>query len=93
MIKHYDIQVFGRVQGVWFRKYTEQTAQALKLTGWVRNEAEGSVRISVEGLEEQLEKFMKWCHEGSPEAEVDGVLIQLSSAVGWKDFRIMDSDS
>jgi acylphosphatase len=88
MIKHYEIQVFGRVQGVWFRKYTQQTAQALSLSGWVRNEADGSVRISVEGPEEQLETFLDWCHEGSPESEVDRVHVEESTVQDWTGFEI-----
>jgi acylphosphatase len=88
MIKHYEIQVFGRVQGVWFRKYTQQTAQALSLSGCVRNEADGSVRISVEGPEEQLKTFLDWCHQGSPESEVNRVQVEESTVQDWTGFEI-----
>lgn len=88
MIKHYDILVFGRVQGVWFRKYTAQTARRLNLNGWVRNELSGHVRISVEGPEDHLALFLQWCHEGSPKAEVKAVEHQEAPLEYFDSFAV-----
>jgi acylphosphatase len=51
MKKTFQIEVFGRVQGVWFRKYTKQKADELGLKGWVRNGEDGSVLMHVEGYQ------------------------------------------
>ncbi|MCS5639818.1 MAG: acylphosphatase, partial [Candidatus Marinimicrobia bacterium] len=40
-----DVIIAGRVQGVWFRKYTQNKARELGLTGWVCNEANGTVAL------------------------------------------------
>ena len=52
--KHLSIRVTGKVQGVFFRASTREEAQRLGLCGWVRNEADGSVRIEAEGDEPLL---------------------------------------
>ena len=38
-----EYEVFGKVQGVFFRKYTKKEADKLKLTGWVMNTEKGTV--------------------------------------------------
>ena len=48
MTASYKILVKGRVQGVWFRKYTKDKADSLNLSGFARNELDGSVYIEVE---------------------------------------------
>ena len=67
----YRIEVFGLVQGVWYRKGTEQKAKALKLNGWVRNQPDGSVLIEVEGPPEFVDQLIAWCAEGPPDAQVE----------------------
>jgi len=67
---NYTIIVTGKVQGVWFRKYTKEKADKLGIKGFVQNELEGTVFISAEGTEKVLEKFIKWLHIGSPLARV-----------------------
>ena len=68
-----DIRVTGRVQGVSFRFHAEQEAQRLGLTGWVRNEPDGSVALHVEGEPDAIEDLVSWCHDGPSYARVDGV--------------------
>jgi len=69
----YLIRVTGKVQGVFYRKYTLQKARELGLNGFVRNVEDGSVYIEAEGKAEQLDQLVEWCKEGSPSAEVDKV--------------------
>lgn len=71
--------VTGRVQGVGFRFYARSRANSYGLTGWVRNEFDGSVRIVAEGSKSQLESFLDAIRIGPPTARVDHV------AVNWGD--------
>lgn len=68
---HYTIRVSGIVQGVFFRDNTRAEAQKLGLTGYARNEPDGSVTIEVEGPTAALESFVAWCKKGPPAARVD----------------------
>ncbi|GAB5538293.1 MAG: acylphosphatase [Salibacteraceae bacterium] len=67
------ILVRGKVQGVWFRKYTQKKAQELELVGYVRNEPDGSVLIVAQGSEADLDRLEAWCSVGSPKSDVSTV--------------------
>jgi len=90
MCKHLKITVKGKVQGVWFRKYTKDKALELGLKGYVQNTPDGSVFIEVESNNNVfLEKFISWLHIGSPQSKVENVLInEERPCVGFKDFDI-----
>ena len=60
------INVSGRVQGVGFRYTTQQKASRLGLTGWVRNERDGSVEIHCEGAPERIAALLDWLEAGGP---------------------------
>ncbi len=66
-------EIFGRVQGVWYRGTTEKTAKKLNLQGWVRNRADGSVEALFQGHPETVKKMLAWCHKGPIAARVDRV--------------------
>lgn len=89
MVKHYKIQVYGQVQGVYFRMHAKQAADILGISGWVQNESEGHVSIEAEGEEKSLNHFLKWCEDGSPEAKVDKVETQEGTVGNLKDFLII----
>jgi acylphosphatase len=72
----YRLRIYGKVQGVFFRKYAQMTAQSLGLGGFVRNEPDGSVYAEVEGAPEAVENFVKWAHRGSPAAKVERVEVE-----------------
>lgn len=74
-MKRISIQVIGRVQGVWFRKYTCDIAQALELNGIVKNQVDGSVYIEASGPDEKVDELVNWCWSGSPLSHVDQVLV------------------
>jgi acylphosphatase len=61
---HYNIEVQGKVQGVFFRASTKEAAQKLGIKGFVQNMGDGSVYIEAEGDKTQLDKLVSWCHEG-----------------------------
>lgn len=82
------IQVFGRVQGVYFRVYTKKKADDLGLCGWVRNEPDGSVVVEVQGDRSDVDDFVKWCHKGPPMARVDRVVVKNKETTEYEGFLI-----
>jgi acylphosphatase len=64
------LQVFGRVQGVGFRYYTQKKADEFGIHGFAKNRPDGSVYIEAEGEEGLLEAFVFWCEEGPAWARV-----------------------
>lgn len=74
--------VRGRVQGVCFRAYTCETANALGVTGWVRNLHDGRVEAVFEGPRDRVEKAVEWCRHGPPAAMVVGVDLSWEAATG-----------
>ena len=81
-MKRLTATVTGRVQGVYFRAYTQQQAQKLGLTGWVANRADGSVKVVAEGEARVLQQLVQWLHHGPALAHVDEVDEIWSTASG-----------
>lgn len=65
--------ITGRVQGVWYRAWTEKEAQSLGLDGWVRNLPDGSVEALFSGPEETVRDMISRCRSGPPLAQVSGI--------------------
>lgn len=82
MDKQLTASVYGRVQGVFFRDSTRREAQQRNITGWVRNEPDGSVRIVAEGPEEALLELEEFLHRGPSAARVERVEIAWDEASG-----------
>jgi acylphosphatase len=81
--------VSGRVQGVNFRWYTQQKAQDLGVTGWVRNLWDGRVEAIFEGEEKAVQRAVEWCHVGPPSAWVERVETNYEEPTGeFSRFRI-----
>lgn len=70
------VTVKGRVQGVSFRHYTQQTAILHNVTGWVRNLDDGNVEGCFEGEEKDVRALIDWCRRGPDWARVDEVLVE-----------------
>ena len=88
-MKHYDIKVYGKVHGVFYRANTVRTANELGVSGWVKNVNDGSVLISAEGQEEQLDKLVRWCQEGPSYAKVERVSFSEGPMQDFESFRII----
>ncbi len=81
--------VHGRVQGVYFRAFTERQAQALGLTGYARNLPNGrSVEVLAEGERDILEELVDRLKVGPPGARVEEVEIKWGEySDGFDGFR------
>ncbi len=67
------IVISGRVQGVWFRGWTVETATARGLRGWVRNRRDGSVEALIIGPAGTVDAMIAACREGPSMARVDTI--------------------
>ncbi|XP_077412626.1 acylphosphatase-1 [Vanacampus margaritifer] len=66
-----DYEVFGRVQGVFFRKYTQAQAKKLGLVGWVQNTAVGTVQGQLLGPRKKVTEMQQWLKStGSPKSQI-----------------------
>lgn len=82
-------RITGRVQGVGFRNFTQMRARQLGVTGWVRNEEDGSVRLEAEGPRGALEDLAEAVQEGPRMARVENVDADWSPATDEFDvFRV-----
>ncbi|ALM09878.1 MAG TPA: acylphosphatase [Candidatus Peribacter riflensis] len=68
-----QLLITGLVQGVFFRAEAKKKADALKLTGWVRNNDDGSLEMHIEGMPAALQQFEQWCQRGTQAARVEEV--------------------
>ena len=73
MVKHLNIIIFGRVQGVFFRHFSKKEAQKLNIKGLVKNLPDSSLYIEAEGEEKNLDKFVKWCQKGPKFSKVQQI--------------------
>jgi acylphosphatase len=87
-MKHLNIRVKGRVQGVFFRASACEEAGRLGVKGFARNEPDGSVYIEAEGDDSTLQLFLKWCANGPGRAVVESVTTEEGVLKNYTDFVI-----
>ncbi|KAK0536458.1 hypothetical protein OC834_001173 [Tilletia horrida] len=80
MSKAIAFTVSGRVQGVGFRYATANEARSLQLSGWVRNEPDGSVAGEAQGMDDQISRFESFLKRGPASARVDHLDVHLLSS-------------
>ena len=76
-------KIYGKVQGVWFRKYTYNFAKNIGLVGMVKNSGDGTVLVNASGVDERLEQFKEYLEIGSPNSRVDKI------DYSWEDSAIV----
>ena len=74
-MRRVKLLVSGRVQGVYFRYFTQNKAKELGVLGSVKNLDDGRVEIIAEAEPAALNDFIRWCHKGPVTARVDSVEI------------------
>lgn len=74
-------QVFGKVQGVAYRTYVQESATQLGIVGYVKNLSDGSVEVVAQGMPDTLKEFVEYLHEGSLMSKVESV------AVDWRTVK------
>jgi acylphosphatase len=89
MIKHLDITVKGKVQGVFYRKATKAVADQLGVRGMVLNEPNGDVYIEAEGDKSSLEMFLEWCEEGPQDAQVTAIESHEGELKNYRNFEVV----
>ncbi|MDB5125044.1 MAG: acyP [Mucilaginibacter sp.] len=87
-MKHLDIIVKGKVQGVFFRASTKAVADQLGVKGYIKNDPGGDVSIAAEGSQMVLDMFLEWCHEGPEDAKVTSVESHEGELKNYRNFDI-----
>lgn len=85
---HFNIKIYGLVQGVFFRATAKEAADKLSITGFARNEKDNTVYIEAEGEKNKLDKFIKWCNIGPSMAEVEKVLVTEDKLKNFSRFEV-----
>lgn len=88
MLRHYNITIKGKVQGVSYRFSAQAQAMKLSLTGFVKNLGNGDVYIEAEGEEQNINKLIDWCDSGPPRAEVSEVLAVEDQLKNYQTFEL-----
>lgn len=88
-MKHLDIVISGRVQGVFFRATSKAVADQLGVKGTARNNPDGTVAIEAEGDDFSLELFLEFCHKGSDRAVVEKVEATEGEMKNYRNFEVV----
>lgn len=68
------ILIEGRLQGMNFRYHTQQQAQKLGVTGFIRTLSDGRIEIVVQGEEDQVAKMLEWCQQEPQSSQIKTIL-------------------
>ena len=88
MLQTYSILVSGKVQGVFYRRFTREKAIELGLDGIVENQPDGSVLILATGTNSQITQLISWCRQGPRRAIVSSVDAEIIETRTFKGFSI-----
>jgi len=88
-MKHLDINISGKVQGVFFRATSKAVADQLGIKGSVRNLPDGTVFIEAEGDDFSLELFLEFCHKGSDRSLVEKVDVSEGEVKEYRNFELV----
>ena len=75
MYKRIKLTISGKVQGVFYRAYTKEKALEIGVTGWVKNNTNNTVSVTIEGEKKKVEEMIIHCKKGSPQSNVTDIKI------------------
>ena len=81
--------VHGYVHGVFFRDSVRRHAVNADVTGWVRNNRDGTVEAVFEGEPEAVERLIAFCQDGPRGASVERVDVGSEDPAGLDAFRVL----
>lgn len=85
-----SLVISGKVQRVGFRWWIKRQADRRGITGWVRNNEDGSVEAYLQGNKEKVEELTNQCRLGPPSSQVESVEIEFKKGTeDYRDFRII----
>ena len=87
-IKHYDVVVTGRVQGVGFRYSAFNQARKLGINGYVKNLFSGDVKLEIEGSETATDLMLDWCRQGPTTSRVENANISEGNIKNYNTFEV-----
>jgi acylphosphatase len=82
------VVVRGRVQGVYYRDRCRREALAAGVSGWVRNELDGSVQALVEGPAAAVDRLVAWMRIGPRRAIVEDIEVTVCEPEGLTGFHV-----
>jgi acylphosphatase len=86
------VTIEGKVQGVWFRAWTQEQAERRGLLGWVRNCRDGTVEAVFDGPPPDVEAMIRACWDGPPAARVQAVRVEpIPSDQPLQGFEVLPS--
>ena len=88
-MKHLNISIRGKVQGVFFRLTTKAVADQVGVRGFVVNLKDGSVYIEAEGDDFALDSLLEFCEEGPEGAIVESVEAQEGELKSFSNFEVV----
>jgi acylphosphatase len=87
-VERRHVLIYGFVQGVGFRFAVEREALSRGVSGWVRNQPDGTVEAVFEGEPEDVESLVDFCRRGPRGAAVERVDVEADSPEGLTGFRV-----
>ncbi len=83
-----QVVVHGLVQGVGFRWSALNAATGMGVTGWVRNQDDGTVKCVLEGTPQQVKNMLEWLQHGPRYAHVTRVDVVAADPIGFGSFEM-----
>ena len=87
-----SVRIEGRVQGVYYRAWTDRTARELGLDGTVRNANDGSVEAVFSGPADKVAEMLRLCADGPPDARVAKVTVTQEGGSAPRGFKVIGTD-
>lgn len=86
--KAVHVVIRGRVQGVFYRGWTEERARKLGVDGWIRNRSDGAVEGLFSGPSDAVDALLDACRQGPPAARVDDIAVEPAEPMARGGFEV-----